>query len=74
MLDNATHYKASGYPLGEFIAQDTCRQVSAGHPEHKYTTGTAWPMIMEEFEKTPTPYQRTRDAPLRLRRRLRSQQ
>lgn len=49
MNDKAIHYVASDQPLGSEVPGDSalCRHVSAGHKKHEYTTGKAWPMIMQ---------------------------
>jgi hypothetical protein len=51
----AVHYRASSLPLGEKLCSDfpsaLFPEVSAGHAKHEYTTGTAWPLIMKQFEQ-----------------------
>lgn len=52
MKKRAVHYVGSDKPLGTILSQDgTCPIVSAGHPKHEYTTGTSWPMIMQQFDR-----------------------
>ena len=56
MYQNAVHYRASQKPLGTSLAgagynadNMTCPLVSAGHPQHEYTTGTAHSAILAQF-------------------------
>ena len=44
----AVHYVACEEELGTELkvrGKPTCPYVSAGHPKHEYTTGSAWPLI-----------------------------
>ena len=56
METRAIHYLASDKPLGTPVAapanrSSCCPTVSAGHSKHEYTTGCAWPMIKEQFDR-----------------------
>ena len=56
MDTRAIHYLASNELLGTPVQcpanrTSCCSNVSAGHAVHHYTTGCAWPMIKEQFER-----------------------
>jgi hypothetical protein len=46
------HYVASNLPVGEEIGNGkgkVCKEVSAGHTKHEYTTGYAFDEIIKFF-------------------------
>jgi len=50
MRANAVNYMKSNDPLPDQIIPDNrpisvCPHISAGHPKHEYSTGSAWPLI-----------------------------
>ena len=53
MLERAIHYVASSKPVGELLNDNykikVCKEVSAGHPKHEYTTGYAQEEICKHF-------------------------
>jgi hypothetical protein len=53
MIQNAVHYVASDQPVGTVVknsySQKVCREVSAGHTRHEYTTGYAHDEILKHF-------------------------
>jgi hypothetical protein len=53
MKNNCIHYVASDKPVGEEIKKanknEVCREVSAGHTKHEYTTGYAFDEIVKFF-------------------------
>ncbi len=52
MQENAVHYVASNLPVGEEISSGkgkVCKEVSAGHNKHEYTTGYAFDEIIKFF-------------------------
>ena len=51
-LENSVvHYSRSKAPLGTHLNVDGCLHVSAGTTVHTYTTGAAWPMIQQQFDR-----------------------
>jgi len=59
MEKRAIHYVSSNNQLGTlestgFGGRGACPHVSAGHPKHEYTTGFAWPMIIQQFDRENT--------------------
>ena len=53
MYKHAIHFSASDKPVATLLSadpsRDTCREVSAGHVKHEYTTGTSFSKIIEFF-------------------------
>ena len=48
MNKNCIHYISSKDDLGiEQKKNQICKNLSAGHNKHEYTTGTAWAMIIQ---------------------------
>lgn len=48
MRNNCIHYVASDSDLGtEKQRNAVCKNLSAGHDKHEYTTGTAWGLIIQ---------------------------
>mgnify|MGYP001580714863 CR=1 FL=1 len=52
-MDKCKHFVASDKPVGEETSHSNynlCREVSAGHSKHEYTTGYAFNEIIKFFD------------------------
>jgi len=52
--DRVIHYESSHEKLGKKLEKrrKSYLVVSAGHPDHVFSTGCAWPLIKEKFAKS----------------------